>query len=133
MTIATTRIHHDLVDYAYGSTQKSDMHCFLSFSELTIAVVIIAPSGKMLSPSRRRKQSISIQITLDQVEVSMYTSDDITEQYSRSQPSERDSRISIDGQQCDPQNGLIIVETLRYIIPTRVVIYIPHRHYTPHI
>src|SRR6266850_294155 len=52
MTIAATRMHHALVDYASGSTEMSDI---LSFPALTIDIVIIArpaPFGTMLTPSR---------------------------------------------------------------------------------
>jgi hypothetical protein len=55
MSIAATRMHRALVDYASGSTEMSDMLSFPSFSALTIDIVIIArptPSGTMLTPSR---------------------------------------------------------------------------------
>jgi len=86
MSIAATRMHRALVDYASGSTE-------------------ITSNTFRNDANSIPRRTAAIPITLDRVEVSAHTT---TEQYLGSQSSKCGSRISVDGQRCDPQNGLVI-------------------------
>jgi hypothetical protein len=73
MTIAATRMHRSLVDFASGSTEVYDILHFLFFSMLSVAYVVRTHENRPLSSLvfSKTKRRDTAPTTLDQIKVSM--------------------------------------------------------------
>jgi hypothetical protein len=98
MTIAATRMHRSLVEFASRSIEMSDMLCFPFLLCTHYRHCPCRTSDTICHDARaipKAKRTAAIQITLDKA-VSLHS----TDEHLVSQSSERDSRIDMDGQRC---------------------------------